>query len=128
MSRPAKCINVDEAKGLQDNWRNTRGRDISRGRGGVDDTFDFWYSLEELQEYLDYVREKSKEQGVNKPGVRIYLGAYNGQGGKKDNSTVFLAPTMEEVSSDAIGDETQINNYRIDPYNDSAGGVPPIPY
>lgn len=127
MSRPSKCISVDEAKGLQQNWKSTRGREISRGQG-YEDTCEFWYSLEELQEYLDYVREKSSEQGLNNPGVRIYLGAYKGQGAKKSYSTVFLAPTMEEISGNDNQDEKQFNNYQIDPLNDSAGGVPPITY
>ncbi len=128
MSKPVKCISVVEAKGLQENWRNTRGRDISRGQGGLEDTFEFWYSIEELQEYLEYVKKKSIEQGVNKPGVRVYLGAYKGQGAKIGYSTIFLAPTKEEVSSNDGGDEMQINNYKIEPLNDSAGGIPPRPY
>lgn len=127
MSRPTKCITVDEAKSLQDNWRKTRGEDISRGRG-FKDTCEFWYSIDELQEYLDYVREKSREQGIDKPGVRIYLGAYKGSGAKKGYSTVFLAPTLEETTMNDAEDVKQTNNYEIEPLNDSAGGVPPIPY
>lgn len=127
MSRPLKCITVDEARNLQDNWRTTRGRDISNGRG-FEDTFEYWYSIDELQEYLDYVREKSREQGVNEPGIRIFLGAYNGRGNKKGYSTVFLAPTMEEKSTNDTEVVKQVNNYAIEPMNDSAGGIPPIKY
>ena len=128
MKKPAKCISVEEARKVQDEWIRTRGKEIRRGQG-YDDTREFWYSLEELQEYLDYVKEKSKEQGVKKPGIRIYLGAYPKTNGKKSYSTLFLAPTKEAVkSTDDEDDESDANNYNIDPLNQNNGGQPPIDY
>ncbi len=129
MRKPKKCISVDDAKKLQKKWVETRGKDIENCEG-YEDTREFWYSLDELQEYLDYVREKSKEQGVKKPGIRIYLGAYPQTNAKKSFSTVFLAPTKEksknlQSKTAESGDE---NNYDIEPLNQNNGGHPPSNY
>ncbi|MEP6262125.1 MAG: hypothetical protein ABJ092_11140 [Gillisia sp.] len=133
MAKPLKCIPVEEARKLQETWKSSRGKEIERAQKYVD-TREFWYSLEELQEYLDYVKEKSAEEGVSNPGIRIYLGAYPGAAPRKSYSTVFLAPTKPLNSMESTGDtqenagETQENNYSIDPLNHGQGGVPPLDY
>lgn len=129
MEKPKKLISVEEAKELQKNWVESRGKAIKKGQGH-DDTREFWYSLEELQEYLDYVREKSKEQGVEKPGIRIYFGAYPRTNNKKSYSTIFLAPTKEK-SGNSEGEpleDDDNNNYEIEPLNQNNGGFPPTNY
>lgn len=128
MEKPKKCISVEEARREQDQWVRTRGKDIREGEG-YEDTREFWYSLDELQEYLDYGREKSKEQGVRKPGFRFFLGAYPTTKEKKGYSTLFLAPTKEAVEETEITDEdSDPNNYEIEPYNTIATGWPQIEY
>lgn len=134
--RPQKCISVEKARKLQDDWKESRGKEIENGQG-YEDTREFWYSVDELQEYLDYVREKSEEQGVKKPGIRIYFAAYPKSNEKKSYSTVFLAPTKEKTSTQAFSmsadsienpEDDNENNYDIDPINDGAGGIPPTNY
>ncbi|MGY5848537.1 hypothetical protein ACW6QP_14100 [Salegentibacter sp. HM20] len=128
MKKPAKCISVEEARKEQDEWVKTRGKDIERGQG-YKDTREFWYSLDELQEYLDYVREKSKEQGVEKPGIRFYLGAYPTTNGKKGYATMFLAPTKQaQGDTETAGEDSDPNNYEIEPMNIIQGGDPPRNY
>ena len=126
MAKPLKCIPTEEARKLQEKWKSSRGKEIERAQKYVD-TREFWYSLEELQEYLNYVQEKSEEEGITNPGIRIYFGAYPGGGSKKSYSTVFLAPT-KPLKSIADPDDTQENNYSIDPLNHGQGGVPPVDY
>lgn len=129
MERPLKCITVEEARTLQKNWKNTRGKEIERGQG-YEDTREFWYSIAELEEYIEYVKEKSAEQGIKNPGLRIYLGSYPSQGQKKSLTTIFISPTMDgkqEKTSDE-NDEEQVNNYSIEPLNDSHNGWPPREY
>lgn len=118
MPKPTKCITVEEAKNLQNNWVITRGTEIDKAQGAVD-CREFCYSVEELQEYLDYVKEESTKQGINSPGVRIYFAAYDNE--KSDKATVFLAPTEG-------GEEDDGNNYNIDPFNWGQGGWPPHNY
>lgn len=128
MPRPLKCVTVEEARKLQDQWKETRGKEIARAQK-YEDTREFWYSVDELQEYLDYVKEKSAEQGVEKPGIRIYFGAYPGKGNEKSYSTIFLSPTYEKSDSTHLTEEDGgDNNYEIDPLNNSNGGYPPREY
>lgn len=126
MAKPLKCISVEKARELQNLWKSSRGKEIERAQKYVD-TREFWYSLEELQEYLKFVQEKSAEEGIANPGIRIYFGAYPGAGSKKSYSTVFLAPTKPLKSIENL-DDTQENNYSIDPFNHGQGGVPPVEY
>ena len=128
MQKPKKCISVEKARKEQDEWVKTRGKEIERGQG-YEDTREFWYSLEELQEYLDYVKEKSKEQGVVKPGIRLYLGAYPKTTEKKSYTTMFLAPTKEaKGDTETTQEDTDPNNYEIEPMNIITSGQPPITY
>ncbi len=130
MAIPSKCITVEEAKALQNKWKETRAVEIEQAQG-YQDTREFWYSLDELQEYLDYVRDQSNAQGINKPGIRIYFGAYAKTPIKKSYATIFLAPTKEK--SAVIEGEVEIsnsteNNYDIEPMNITQSGYPPINY
>ena len=103
MKKPKKCISVEEARKEQDEWVKTRGKDI-REAEGYEDTREFWYSVDELQEYLDYVKEKSKEQGV-------------------------LSPTKEAAGDTATAKEdSDPNNYEIEPMNIIQSGDPPTNY
>ena len=130
MEKPKKCISVEKAKELQTKWQESRGKDIDLAQG-YQDTREFWYSVEELQQYLNYVKEKSAEQKVKNPGIRIYFGAYPKSSIKKSYATIFLAPTMERTGPFEGEDENLVkadNNYNIDPYNESSGGIPPVTY
>jgi hypothetical protein len=130
MAKPNKCITVDDAKELQNKWKESRALEIEQAQG-YQDTREFWYSLDELQEYLDYVKEQSTAQGINKPGIRIYFGAYAKTPVKKSYATIFLAPTKEK-SAPLEGEEdtsnNAVNNYDIDPMNITSGGDPPKEY
>jgi len=117
MAKPKKCISVAEAKTLRDNWHSTRAVCIEEERSGKDCS-DVSYSVAELEEFLNYVKEESKKQGVSNPGVRIYFGAYDDN--NSDMATVFLAPIK--------GDDAKSNNYDIDPFNFGGNGWPPNIY
>lgn len=118
MKKPSKCITVDEARKLQDNWVDTRAKLIDSNLGKLDSR-EFYYTIEELENYLAYVKEESKKQGINNPGVRFYFGAYNNS--KSDYATIFMAPTEGES-------ESPDNNYSIEPFNFSQSGFPPKNY
>lgn len=118
MAKPAKCISVAAARKLQDNWKATRAVEIEKAMGSID-TREFVYSVEELQEFLDYVKSESLKQGIATPGVRIYFAAYDSAASRK--ATIFLAPTEGNLDSSD-------NNYSIDPLNMNNGGWPPKNY
>ncbi len=128
MKRPVKCVTVEKARELQKEWKISRGKEIERGQK-YEDTREFFYSVDELQEYLDYVRAKTEEQGLKDPGIRIYLGAYPKSAKEKSYSTIFFVPTSRKLSvSENTEEETDENNYDIDPLNHGSGGIPPTSY
>ena len=92
--KPEKCISVKEGRALQKAWCDTRTPEIDKCLG-FQDKREFWWSVEELQDYLKYVKRESKKQGVENPGIRIYFGAYPKGECKmhRGYSTVFLSPT-----------------------------------
>jgi hypothetical protein len=116
MSKPSNCITVVAARQLQDNWVATRAVDIERAMGTVD-TREFLFSVEELEQFLNYIKESSI--GTTKPGVRIYFAAYDNH--TSDKATVFLAPTNGVTAGSP-------NNYNLEPLNRSVSGFPPKNY
>ncbi|MCM8570591.1 hypothetical protein NE848_14440 [Gramella jeungdoensis] len=142
MNRPAKCITIEKAKKLQKKWRDTRGK-LFEDNEEYKDSCEVWYSLEELQEYINYVRDLSAEQGVEHPGISIWLAAEDKKGKKDGISTVFLSATKESSapqnavvennsgSSDvvlALTSNSYETNYNIDAYNDGSSKWPPSEY
>lgn len=115
MPKPANCISVNEARRLQNNWVATRAVDIEVAMGSPD-TREFLFSVDELQQFLDYVKAGS---GAMNPGIRIYFAAYDND--LTDKATVFLAPTLG-VSSGAA------NDYTLEPLNKAISGLPPANY
>lgn len=115
---PKKCIPVEEAKEIQANWMNTRARFIETGMKEKD-CCEFTLDIDELQEYITYVKQESVAQGIPAPALRLYFAAYNSAASKK--ATIFLAPTHSN-------DPTSKNNYKIPPLNMNTGGDPPNEY
>ncbi|MGB8705473.1 MAG: hypothetical protein WCD31_10625 [Gillisia sp.] len=131
MEKPIKTISVAKAKEYQQKWKDTRALDIEKAQG-YKDTREFWYSVDELQEYLDYVKQESAIQGVKHPGIRIYFAAYPQTSEKKSLATVFLAPTREKGGVEGVEELAEAanneNNYQIDPLNNNNGLWPPLSY
>lgn len=122
-----KLISVDKARELQANWEANQAKALKEN--DLKDVREFLFDLEELQEYINLVRDKSKEQGIENPGIRIYFGAYSEESG--NDSTVFLAPTKtstSQIKQLSSADDSVANNYEISPLNTVLGGYPPIPY
>lgn len=118
MSAPSKCISVEQARALRNKWLSTRQPAIDAALGYQDQNALF-FSVEELQEFLDYVRSESTRQSIAKPGVRIFFGAYSDE--ESNLATVFLAPTDGPTI-------TSNNNYNIRPLNHTTNGMPPTIY
>lgn len=116
--KPEKCISVAHARSLQDNWVSSRALEIENAIG-AEDAREFLFSVSELQQFLDYIKNISTSEGIANPGVRVYFGAYDGESSNK--ATVFLVGTK--------GFETGApNNYNIDPLNRGISGHPPNNY
>ena len=122
MAKPKKCITPQDAKKLFSHWRKTRGEAI-RSHIGEHDTCEFILNISELREYLEYVEDESKKQGILDPGIRLYFGAYDKSTSNK--ATFFMSPTKGKTLSRGGDDD---NNYDIDAWNLHGGGEPPTQY
>ncbi len=120
---PSKIVTHEAAKEMQDRYVETRYEVITKELGP--DGREFYWSLEDLEQYLNYVKKESKKQGVQNPGIRIYLGAYGAEKGGK--TTLFLSPTEDVISAENLGKMPE-NNYGIQPMNTVTSGWPPTNY
>ena len=63
MSKPTECISVLEAKALQARWMTTRAVDIENAQGSKD-TCEVTFNIDQLQQFIDYIKEESQNQGI----------------------------------------------------------------
>lgn len=59
-----------------------------------------WYSIEELENYINYVKTEGSKKGYEVNGIRMYLGVYPNKveyGKKKGLTTIFLTPTGNKI-------------------------------
>ncbi|NAS30064.1 hypothetical protein GTQ40_03695 [Flavobacteriaceae bacterium R38] len=134
IEKPKKTISIKEAKQLQDNYIRTRSV-ILKDTFGYEDSREVWFSLEELEQYLSYVKQEATKKGYQDLGVRIYFGANDPTEKRKFGlSTVFLAPTgKKEYQRGSFlnfnyQDDHGENIYEIDPLNRGGVGDPPVNY
>lgn len=97
---PQQTISIEEASRLALEFRNTRAK-ILNDTLGFEDTRDFWFSLDSLRKYLDYVEYNATKMGKKNLGIRVYFAAYPVNSNYEDAgfSTVFLVPTAQEANS-----------------------------
>ncbi len=101
ISAPEQSISIEEAGRLQVEFIETRAA-ILNDSLGFTDTRDFWFSLDTLKQYINYVEQEAAEMGKTNLGIRVYFAAYpeNSEYPQPGRATVFLVPTsLEEDSS-----------------------------
>jgi len=69
-----------------------------------------WYSLEDLEGYINYVKEQAHECKINVNGIRFYFGVYPediSDKSKIGQNTLFMCPTTpsKSFSEDKRGNE-----------------------
>jgi hypothetical protein len=77
-------------------------------RNGEPDSRWYWFSLEDMEGYIKYVKENAKKQKLKNPGIRIYMGKYPMNHPKNRMAkpeyagyqTIFLVPTSQKRKSD----------------------------
>ncbi|KAA1248061.1 hypothetical protein [Aquimarina sp. RZ0] len=129
IQRPKKCITEEEARELHDNWCIKREGHLKKSLG-FEDAREFHWSVAELEEYLAYVKQESKKQGITNPGIRAYFGAYPQNKCTKNRgySTLFFAPTGSRAGAKGKDGADDENNYGISAFNRGGGGNPPRIY
>ncbi|MBP9793026.1 MAG: hypothetical protein KBC56_03420 [Flavobacterium sp.] len=136
---PTQLISQEKAKNLNLKYINERSNLITQNLN-VEDANAIWYSIEELENYLHYVKKEGKEKGIEVTGIRFYLGVYpndipNYQE-KAGMTTIFLSPTKknarnkQELRSEKTNKQTNrteenIDAVEISPLNFGGMGNPP---
>jgi len=101
---PQQAISIEDANRLEEEFKTTRAQ-ILNDTLGFEDTRDFWFSIDTLKKYIEYVEYEGKKMGKENLGIRIYFAAYPSQGNYPDPgyATVFLVPTAQEVNRGVKG-------------------------
>jgi len=91
MPTPKGIISSTEAQELNDNWSNLR-ESANRTAAGKSDNRSSWYSLQDMQDFLDLV----KADNPNTNGIRLYLGVETTKEDPKGLTTIFMVPTEDK--------------------------------
>ena len=108
---------------------------------GKEDASAVWYSIEELENYINYVKCQGTEKGIDVTGVRFYMGVYPNDSivykEKAGLTTIFLSPTkkrtadlnanrkLERSARDEQSSEENVDATEIQPLNYGGIGHPP---
>ncbi|MDQ6530541.1 hypothetical protein [Flavobacterium sp. LHD-85] len=133
-AKPSQLITKEFARQLNVNYNNKRAS-LTAKREQKEDANAIWYSLEELENYIHYIRTNGAKDGYNVDGIRFYFGVYpddEAHGEKAGLTTLFLVPTgkkakssTEQVQSFALMQETSSDIQSIEPMNYGNIGRPP---
>ncbi len=127
--KPKKCITSKKAKKLQDRYVKVIEKALKK-EFKKDICRDFSWSLEELEDYIAYVKSEAKEKGYKDLGLRFFMGKYEDDEEKGD-VTMFIAPTGTKenmVLKSAVSDDDDDTIEDIDPYNSGHSRIPPRNY
>src|SRR3981189_3992958 len=127
VKKAGKYVNSKHVDSLLRNYKKERWVQNSK-HIGKEDSLSVWYSLEELQEFL----ETAKENGAD--GIKMYFGVYKADTAKdqgyEDRQTIVMVASKNKINSNGRGEDKSIyittgNDSRILAYN--AGRICP-PY
>lgn len=128
--KPNGVISPREAEILDENF-NARHQLISAEIVMRPDNRSSWWSLQDIQDYIVYAQNQSKELGYTMDGIRVYLGAYPdtkaGDSTTVGYTTMFIVPTSSDITARG-GTATKPKNADIpgvNPINQGTGGYPP---
>ena len=104
--RPANLISVAKGMELNENYNSKRAPVIENSIG-KEDANAVWFSVEELQNYIDYIKTEGAAKGHDVDGIRFYLGVYsdNEAADKAGYTTLFLSPTCKVPNSTEVAQD-----------------------
>ncbi len=134
---PTQLIKPEFAKELNINYLKERSQIITKVLG-IKDANAAWYSIEELENYINYVKTEGEKQKIKINGIRFYLGVYPKDFKEKEKAgltTVFLSPTtlrdlnrsnmQRFVGAAVASEEPNVDVITIDSENFGGMGNPP---
>ncbi|WP_282042870.1 hypothetical protein [Winogradskyella flava] len=99
---PKGLIKPSEAKAL-DQAYNIKHRIINdslfkKSTDGGDNRSS-WWSIEDIQNYINYAENQAGELGYTMDGLRVYIGAHPNVDGQTGLTTMFIVPTGTKNTS-----------------------------
>lgn len=130
---PTGLLSYAEANELEEKFKLNQYKDINIAGNIADPTFgldkrEFWFSLEDLECYLNYVKQKGKESDLlpSNLGIRVYIGARDVVGQAYPKSQVFFVPTFgNSASRSSRINESHNTFYGALPKDYGSSGQPP---
>lgn len=137
LGKPKQLITKEFAKLLNENYNKTRYPLIKEAIK-KEDANAIWFSIEELENYIKYIKAEAKKQKYTIDGIRFHFGAYpedKKYAEKSGLTTLFLAPTgTKKITKTKVAAKVEKSieiddSLNIAPLNyGSIGNPPPIPY
>lgn len=105
--KAGKYVDTEHVNTIIKNYKQERWVQNSK-RLGKEDSLSVWYSVEELEGFL----EKAKEHGAD--GVKLYFGAYDKEFAKQPlyagrQTVVFVATRQKETENGSMNKDIYIN-------------------
>lgn len=136
LERPTQLITRKFAKELHLNFMKYRASIIAKYIK-KEDSNAVWFSVEELENYIEYIKSKGEKTGYDVNGIRIYFGVYPEQkkyAEKAGLMTVFLQATGKKIRTNTkneiqtfalLREESNADIASIEPMNYGSIGRPP---
>ncbi|SDX60250.1 hypothetical protein SAMN05444411_10726 [Lutibacter oricola] len=122
--KPNGLITNKQADKLEEAYKANQHKAINNflSQNGINviDNREVWFSLEELENYIEYVKQESKKQNLEDLGIRVYFGAKMNEK-KEMKSTIFFYPTHNSATRAAA---ENFNSYGIQGLNYGSSGDP----
>lgn len=100
-AKPSQLITKEFARQLNVNYNNKKAS-LTAKKPQKEDANAIWYSLEELENYIHYIKTNGAKDGYNVDGIRFYFGVYpddEKHGEKAGLTTLFLVPTGKKIEN-----------------------------
>ncbi|KGO82661.1 hypothetical protein [Flavobacterium beibuense] len=128
LTQPTQLISYSKAKELSANFvAQKSGKHVTSS--GQEDANAVWFSLEELEKFIEYIKNEGNNQGYTVDGVRVYLGVYsnNETVGRAGYTTMFMTATGRKanLTTPISGGATSKDITTVNPLNYGSMGNPP---
>ncbi|MDR7211855.1 hypothetical protein [Flavobacterium piscis] len=127
--RPTQLITKKFAKDLHLNFMKCRASIIAKYIK-KEDANAVWFSVEELENYIHYIKSKGEKTGYDVNGIRFYFGVYPDEkkyAEKAGLMTLFLTATGKKIRTSTPG---KIQTFALVQENDNAdiSSIEPMNY
>jgi hypothetical protein len=124
--RPKQLISIAKGKELSKNY-NLKYASTIASKDKIDDANAVWFSIDELQNYINYIKEEGALKGNVIDGIRFYFGVYSNTESldKAGFTTIFLSPTRKLPNSTIVAKDC--NDLELLNYG-SMGNPPKLEY